>query len=179
MISKFAYLLVVEFNNIKCKYFNNFISQSKCTNIINGIYDNGRIISADKIEIILTDIDFYFILDTYKYESYNIKESYYSIYDYLPKQFIEFVLKKYINKTAFKNVEGKEIEYAKEKNKFNALYGMSVTNTIRDEVIYTSENDWIERELENEEIIQKLEEERKKSFLSFSYGVWVTSYRSF
>lgn len=176
MLSKFAYILVVEFKNIKCKYYNNFISQSKCNKIVKGVYDNGRIIEAESITITLTDIDFYFILDTYNFESYEIQESYYSRYDYLPKQFIEFVLEKYVNKTAYKNVEGMEVEYAKEKNKFNALYGMSVTNMIRDEVIYDNELDWSERELENTEIIDKLNEEKKKAFLSFAYGVWVTAY---
>lgn len=176
MLSRFAYIILVEFTNIKCKYYNNFISQSKCRNIKNGKFDNGRIISAESITITLTDIDFYFILDSYKYENYEIKESYYSIYDYLPKKFINFVLDKYVNKTKYKNVEGKEVEYAKEKNKFNSLYGMSVTNMIRDEVIYDNETDWSERELTNVEIIKKLNEEKKKSFLSFAYGVWVTAY---
>ena len=54
-----------------------------------GKFDNGRIISADELEIVLTDVDFYFLLDVYKIEEYEIEESYYSIYDYLPKQFIE------------------------------------------------------------------------------------------
>ena len=143
----------------------------KCSKIVKGVYDNGRVIEAESITITLTDIDFYFILDSYKFESYEIQESYYSIYDYLPKQFIEFVLEKYVNKTAYKNVEGMEVEYAKEKNKFNSLYGMSVTNMIRDEVIYDNELDWSERELENTEIIEKLNEEKKKAFLSFAYGV--------
>lgn len=176
MIKRFAYLLVVEFKNIKCKYYNNFISQSKCSKIIKGVYDNGRIIEAESITITLTDVDFYFILDTYKYDSYQIKESYYSVYDYLPKQFIEFVLEKYVNKTKYKNVDGMEVEYAKEKNKFNSLYGMSVTNMIRDDVIYDNDFDWSERELDNAEIIEKLNEEKKKSFLSFAYGVWVTAF---
>lgn len=177
MLKRFAYLLVVEFKEIKCKYYNNFISASKCKNIVNAVYDNGRIINAESITMTLTDIDFYFILDTYKYKDYEIKESYYSSYDYLPKSFIEFVLEKYINKTAYKNLEGKEVEYAKEKNKFNSLYGMSVTNMIRDEVVYDNEKDWLpDRELTNAEIIAKLNEEKKKAFLSFAYGVWVTAY---
>lgn len=177
MLQKFAYLLVVKFNGLKCKYYNNFISQSKCREIKKGKYDNGRVIEADSITITLTDVDFYFLLDTYKYDSYEIIESYYSVYDYLPKQFIDFVLEKYVNKTAYKNVEGMEVEYAKEKNKFNALYGMSVTNMIRDEVEYDNELDWLpDRELTNEEIIAKLNDEKKKAFLSFSYGVWVTAY---
>ena len=175
MSKRFCYLLVVKFKNIKCKYFNNFISQSKCREIKGGKYDNGRIISADEFEITLTDIDFYFILDSYNC-SYEIKDIYYANYNYLPKQFINFVLDKYVIKTEYKDVDGKEIEYNREKAKFNALYGMSVTNTIRDEVIYDNKEGWSERTLTNEEIQEALYSEKKQSFLSFAYGVWVTAY---
>lgn len=176
MNKRICYLLVVKFKNIECKYYNNFISFSKCRNIRGGKYDNGRIIRAKELEITLTDIDFYFILDTHKCD-YEILESYYASYNYLPKQFIEFVLEKYVNKTKFKDVPDKEIEYQKEKNKFNSLYGMSVTNMIRDDVIFDDETkEWKEEELTNEEIIKKLDAEKKASFLSFAYGVWVTAY---
>lgn len=176
MIHNMAYLVRVRFKNIKCKYYNNFISMSKCDNIINGRYDNGRIISAKEIEICLTDVDFRFILDTYDYDSYEILESYSAIYDYLPIQFINFILDKYVAKTTLKGVKGKELEYQKEKNKFNSLYGMTVTNMIRDEVNYNDQAGWTEQELTNEDIFDKLLDEKKKSFLSFAWGVWVTAY---
>lgn len=175
MNKKFAYLLRVRFTDVNSKYFNTFISASKCKNIINGRYDNGRVISADSLEMTLTDVDFYLLLDSYKCK-YEILEIYYSIYKFLPKKFIEFVLEKYIKKTEYKGVKGMELEYAKEKNKFNALYGMSVTNMINDKVIYDNVNGWHEEELSNEEIEEKLYEEKQKGFLSFSYGCWVTAY---
>lgn len=54
---------------------------------------------------------------------------------------------------------------------------MSVTNTIRDNVKYLDDSGvWIEEELTNDEIKDKLLGEKKKSFLSFAYGVWVTAY---
>ena len=59
---------------------------------------------------------------------------------------------------------------------FNSLYGMSVTNNIRDEVEYDNETGWSETPISNEEILKKLEEEEKTGFLSFAYGVWVTAY---
>lgn len=190
MSTRFAYLLVVKFKNIKCKYFNTFISRSKCTSIKNSVDDNGRVMQAEELTITLTDIDFRFILDTHKdiYEDkpveYEILECYYSSYNYLPKQFIEFVLQKYIDKTKYKNVEGKEVEYAIAKALFNSLYGMSVTNNIRDEVVFYNDDEkikhdnktWDEVKLTNEEIIDKLNDEKKASFLSFAYGVWVTAY---
>ncbi len=175
MIDNFAYLLVVKFNNIKCKYFNNFISVSKCRKIKGGKYDNGRLICAEEIEIVLTDVDFKFIFNTYKFDDYEIIEAYYSKYNYLPELYMNFVLEKYVKKTEYKDVEGKELNYIKEKNKFNALYGMSVTNTIRDEVIF-DELGWHEEEISNEEIEKKLLEEKNKTFLSFAYGVWVTAW---
>ena len=176
MMSKFAYLLRVKFYNIRCKYFNNFISASKCYNIKGVELDNGRIISAKEIDIPLTDIDFRFICDTYNFESYEIIESYYSIYKYLPKKFVNFVLQKYINKTAFKGVEGKELDYALEKAKFNSIYGMSVTNMIRDDVDYDNVKGWSETPLTNTDIFDKLCEEKRKGFLSFAWGVWTTAY---
>lgn len=176
MKSCFAYIVYVKFTNIKCKYYNNFISQSKCKKIYKGRYDNGRVMGAEELEIVLTDVDLKLIFETYEFESYEFLECYYSIYDYLPKQFLEFILEKYINKTKFKNVEGKEVEYALEKAKFNSLYGMTVTNNIKDEVIFDNKEGWSEKAISNEKIQELLEKEKKLGFLSFSYGVWVTAY---
>ena len=176
MSRKLAYILVVRFTNIKAKYFNSFISASKCRHIKGAKYDNGRIMEAESLEMTITDVDFYFLLDAYNLE-YEILESYFSIYKYLPKQFIEFVLDKYVIKTEYKGIEEKELEYQKEKSKFNALYGMSVTNMIKDNVIYDDLTElWHEEELSNDEIIDKLNAEKKKAFLSFAYGVWVTAW---
>ena len=176
MLDEYAYLLRVKFKNIKCKYYNNFISASKCSWIVGGRIDNGRIIRAKEITITLTDIDFKFILDTYECESYEITQSFCALYNYLPSKFINFILDKYVNKTKFKNVKGKELEYAKEKNKFNALYGMTVTNMIRDEVEFDNIHGWRETPLTDVNIFDKLLKEKEKAFLSFAWGVWVTAY---
>ena len=176
LIDDFAYLIRVQFNNIKCKYYNNFISGSKCEEIRGGQFDNGRIIKARKIIITLTDVDFKFICDTYKFDSYEILESYYAAYNYLPKEFIMFILEKYYYKTKYKGVKGKELFYAIEKSKFNSLYGMTVTNMIRDDVLYDNESGWSEHELTNTDIYDGLLEQEEKAFLSFAWGVWITAY---
>lgn len=176
LCDKFAYLITVKFYNIECKYYNNFISQSKVNYIKGGKYDNGRVIFAKELEMTLTDVDIHLIFDTYKFDKYEFDEVYFSIYDYLPKDFIEFILEKYVNKTKLKNVDGMEVEYMMEKNKFNALYGMSVTNNINDKVIFDNEIGWYEEKLTNDEIVEALNKEKKKVFLSFSYGVWCTAW---
>lgn len=176
MSQRLAYLLVVKFKNVKCKYYNNFISASKCRNLRGAKYDNGRLISALEFEMTLTDIDFYFYLDTYELE-YEIIDIWYSSKNYLPIEIINFILDKYVGKTELKGIEGMEMEYGRIKGMYNSIYGMSVTNNIRDNVIYHDvDGSWEEIPLTNEEIIEKLQSEKKKSFLSFAYGVWVTAY---
>ena len=172
----FAYLLVIKFKNVKSKYNNNFISSSKCRNLRGAKYDNGRLISADEFEMTLTDIDFKFYLDTYDF-NYEIIEAYYSTKSFLPRTLINFILDKYVGKTELKGVKGREDEYGRIKSMYNSIYGMSVTNNIRDEVNFNDKTKmWEEIPLTNEEIIEKLETEKKKGFLSFAYGVWVTAY---
>ncbi len=173
MMKSFAYIVHIVLYNISSKYDNNFLSASRCKKILKGVYDNGRIIKAEMIEIVLTDIDLRLIKDTYNISHYDIIESYYSLYNYLPKDFILFVLDKYVIKTKYKGIKEKELIYNLEKAKFNSLYGMSVTRTIADKVIY--EEGWKEEELSNNEIIELLNKEKKIGFQSFSWGVWVTS----
>jgi hypothetical protein len=47
---------------------------------------------------------------------------------------------------------------------------------IRDEVNYEDTAGWSESEITNSQIFDKLLDEKKKSFLSFAWGVWVTAY---
>ena len=177
MLPNFAYLLTVRMTNIKSKYYNNFISSSKCTEIKGRPhYDNGRIISAKEITITCTDVDLRFFLDAYSYDSYEILESYFSIYRYLPIEYVNFILDKYVLKTKLKNVEGKELSYNREKQAFNALYGMTVTNTIRADVEFENYEEWIESPLSNNQIMEKLCKDKKRGFLNFAWGVWCTAY---
>lgn len=172
----FAYLLVIKFKHVRSKYNNSFISSSKCRNLKGAKYDNGRLISADEFEMTLTDIDFKFYLDTYDFD-YEIIEAYYSTKSFLPRTLINFILDKYVGKTELKGVKGREDEYGRIKSMYNSIYGMSVTNNIRDEVNYNDKTKmWEEIPLTNDEIVEKLESEKKKAFLSFAYGVWVTAY---
>ena len=174
MYSNFAYLIRIKMIGVESKYYNNFISKSKCEEISGCRADNGRVISAKYLIITITDVDFRLFKMTYDFD-YEILESYSALYRYLPIQLINFILDKYELKTTLKNVEGKEIEYNLEKAKFNSIYGMCVTNMIRDEVIYDNDSGWSEDHITNKEIIEKLEKEEKASFLSFAWGCWCTS----
>lgn len=176
MLPEFAYMIHIKFNKIKSNYYNNILSYSKCQHVLKYKLDNGRIIEAESLETYITDIDLKLILKAYSIESYEILESYYSKYDYLPKDFIEFILDKYVIKTKYKGLEDKRLEYQLEKGKFNSLYGMCVTSIINDLVEYDDELDWTIKELTNAEIIEKLKHEKKYGFLSFQWGIFCTSW---
>lgn len=177
MLPCFAYLLTVKIKNIRSKYYNNFISASKCIEIKGKPnYDNGRIISAKEVTITCTDVDLKFYLDAYSYESYEIVTAYKSVYNYLPIEYVNFILDKYVLKTQLKNVEGKELEYAREKASYNSLYGMTVTNTIRADVNFVNFDEWVEKPLTDNEIMTKLYKDKKRGFLNFAWGVWCTAY---
>ena len=177
MLPCFAYLLTVKIKNIRSKYYNNFISASKCIEIKGKPnYDNGRIISAKEVTITCTDVDLKFYLDAYSYESYEIVTAYKSVYNYLPIEYVNFILDKYVLKTQLKNVEGKELEYAREKASYNSLYGMTVTNTIRADVNFVNFDEWVEKPLTDSEIMTKLFKDKKRGFLNFAWGVWCTAY---
>lgn len=172
----FAYIINIEFKNIKSNYFNNIISKSKAYYIENGVYDNGKIVRASLLKIVINEIDLKIIQEFYSFDEYNILEIYYANKSYLPYELLDFILDKYHNKTAYKNVSGKEYLYSIEKSKFNSLYGMCVTNNIKDNIEFNNEGLWTTKKISNYDILDKLSVERKKSFLSFAYGVWVTSY---
>lgn len=172
----FAYIINIEFKNIKSNYFNNIISKSKAYYIENGVYDNGKIVSASLLKIVINEIDLKIIQKFYSFDDYNILEIYYANKSYLPYELLDFILDKYNNKTAYKNVSGKEYLYSIEKSKFNSLYGMCVTNNIKDNIEFNNEGLWTTKKISNYDILDKLSVERKKGFLSFAYGVWVTSY---
>ena len=166
MLPCFAYLITVKIKNIRSKYYNNFISASKCIEIKGKPnYDNGRIISAKEVTITCTDIDLKFYLDAYSYESYEIVTAYKSVYNYLPIEYVNFILDKYVLKTQLKNVEGKELEYAREKASYNSLYGMTVTNTIRADVNFVNFDEWVEKPLTDSEIMTKLFKDKKRQHM--------------
>ena len=171
----FVYIIDIIFYNLTSVKENTVISLSKCFNISKKhVTDNGRILYCEKVEMCITNYDYDTIKKFYKFEKYEVVKMYYSPRGYLPKDFIKFILSIYEKKTKLKGVEDKEIEYMINKGDFNSLFGMCVTNNIRDEINYIN-NEWTIEPLSKNDIIEKIDSENKKKFLHFSYGVFITS----
>ena len=101
--------------------------------------ENGRIVSADKIGLTITDVDYELIKATYDFDLVSIGTCYKYNRGYLPKPFIESILHLYEQKNLLKGVKGKEVEYLKSKGMLNSCYGMCVTDIVRNSYVYDNE----------------------------------------
>ena len=159
------------------------ISESKCQNLLSPHRDNGRIVSAEKLSITLTEQDFYIIRDFYNWDKLLISN--FRIYHkaYLPREFVLSVLQLYSMKTTLKGIEESYVEYMNSKEMVNSCYGCCVTDICRDELEYlpsmedVSETDggWISSPCDYEKELNKYNKNPRR-FLAYQWGVWVTAY---
>lgn len=175
LLSEYALLFEIRLEGVQSKIGQeNYISESKCYTLENPIINNGRVHKADILEMTITDIDFKIIEQAYTWENMiigNVKKFY---KDYLPKPIIESILELYQGKTELKGVEGKEVEYMLSKGMLNSVYGMSVTDIIKDNHKYEGD-EWLLEEVNKDDEIKK-HNKSKNRFLYYAWGVWVTAY---
>lgn len=126
--------IVVE--NVEAKTCCNCIPASKCVyDPETTMIDNGKIVTAERLQIDLCDVDFNEYADFYNFDLVEIRKSYKYQMDYLPLPIILLVLKLYKDKTALKDVPEKLEEYGLSKALINAIYGMMCTNPLMDEYV--------------------------------------------
>lgn len=165
----------VDFTNLVSKIdFDNYISKNRCINIEGETENNGRVFSADKLSIVITNVDWQIIKQVYAWENIKISRVKWFYKHYLPKPIIESILYFYNAKTKLKNVKGKEAEYMHGKQLLNSVYGASVSKVIHDEVEYNN-NQWTTEPADAEKQLQQYNNSNNR-VLYFPYGVWVTSF---
>lgn len=149
-----------------------YIPKDKCRRIIDGVYDNGRVLEAEYLEISLTDVDWRIILDEYTFTDVAVCDLYSARYGYLPRPIIETNIKYYQLKTELKGVDGMELLYLKSKNKLNSIYGMMAQNPVREQVEFVNDDYTVRPvDLDND-----LAEANRKAFLAYQWGVWCTAW---
>ena len=174
-----AYKMHLIFKKIRSELQNNYIQYSH-TDCSNAVVDNGRLVSADICEMWCCELDYKIIIQAYSFESVEVVECWEAKKDYLPKPFVEYVLKLFHDKTAYKNVPGKEAEYKLAKAFLNSLFGMCVTALLQSEIIWDDEaGEWSLKRITENQIIEHLEKLRKwkdsRYFLNYDWGVWIAN----
>lgn len=171
-----CYILTVHITNLISKFpYESYLSDSKCENVKGGMINNGRIYKADELDTTITNIDLEIILACYNCE---IEISYCLEYykTYLPKAIIESVLDLYEKKTVLKGVEGKEQEYLLSKGMLNSIYGMMVTDIVRNDIQYNES--WTVQKVTVEDMEKQIADynESKQRFLYYTWGIFCTAY---
>lgn len=176
MLKCYCCLFNIHFHNIENKIdFENYISKSKCTYIDDYILNNGRVVKAKDLVITITEQDFFIIKEMYKWDYFEVSNFKYFYKDYLPKPFIECILKFYSDKTTLKGVEGKEVEYLRSKEMINSCYGMCVTNPCKDSEIYDNIEEWHTEIADIDKLLKDYNNSNTR-FLYYAWGVWITAY---
>lgn len=181
--NRYCTLAYYSFENVKLKKGVPFpyIPYSKCIEFIAPSYDtdfkgkeccyNGRVLEADFIKIAMTNYDYQIFINQYDYDEENVRveDFYYSHKGFLPQELIDTVIEFFTLKSQLKGIEQKEYEYMKSKNKLNSLYGMIVTDIIRQENLF---NDQWEKG-ENSTLDDYYS--KRNNFLTYQWGLFVTA----
>lgn len=181
--NRYCTLAYYSFENVKLKKGVPFpyIPYSKCIEFIAPSYDtnfkgkeccyNGRVLEADFIKIAMTNYDYQIFINQYEYDQENVRveDFYYSHKGFLPQELIDTVIEFFTLKSQLKGIEQKEYEYMKSKNKLNSLYGMIVTDIIRQENLF---NDQWEKG-ENSTLDDYYS--KRNNFLTYQWGLFVTA----
>lgn len=165
----------IRFTNIKQRdnVFENPISSSKCNKIVNGIFNNGRVVKADVIATTITNVDWQYIQQFYTWDEVQICDLYIFDSAYLPKPIVESILYFYQGKTELKGIDSEVVEYMKRKGMLNSSYGCMVTDIVKDEIIYDDE--WETAPANAEEELDRYNKSKNR-FLYYPWGVFVTAY---
>lgn len=166
-----------QFKNIRLKNHKApmpYISLSKC-DAIGFRLDNGRILEAEYIEISLTEIDLMIVMDEYTFDRIDVIECMTAKKDYLPAEYRAVIQNYYNKKTALKGDDSEDgrYMYVKSKNMLNAVFGMSFTDPIHQDVEYNN-GDWTisDYDSKTKEDIQKV---LKNAPFPYQWGCWTTA----
>ena len=178
-VDKYACIIDISFNNIMVDTMATvpYIPKAKCTQLRDIVGDNGRVLSAERLSMVITDIDYKIIRETYTWRDMECRACLCADYDYLPNELRKLLLKQYYDKTTLKDKD--EYLYNKQKNKFNANFGCMLTDICQDSVVYDEESEEEPFKLTKDKNYQERLDEyyrNQSSFLQYQHGVWVTAH---
>ena len=163
-----AFYVHLQFKNIRIKTTHAIESKHKLLYVKNGMYDNGRLVSADKIEVVLTEQDWLTYNDFYNWDEVKCLTYHVASKEELPLFLREMVLEYFERKESLdKNL----LDYVLEKAKLNALYGMTVSGLFNDQLALTEDG-----LLEPTGIEKPYDQIVRSQILLPYFGIWISAY---
>ena len=181
------HICLAEFINLKARYDVTPQSSSKRIMIEGAVYNkdditknNGKIITAKRFALYITEVDKMLIDMYYTYDDLIIHSHRIATSDWMEKHVIEYMLLRYEAKTLRKTDTDPTL-YNLEKIKLNAIYGMCGTSLIHDDIV---EEGWgfITKFKDDSEILKDLKRLQQFDYnnvLPYSWGIYVTSWQRY
>lgn len=178
----YAVVATYQFKNMRLKNHKEpipYISLSRCqalgTDEYELLLDNGRVLECGYMEISLTEIDLEIVLKQYEFDSMDVLEAMVAQKDYLPLAYRQVIQEYYNKKTALKGddtEDGKYI-YMKSKNMLNAVYGMSATDPVHQDIFYKDGDYKVStyEDFTQDELLKLL----KNASFPYQWGVYTTA----
>lgn len=154
-----------------------YIPLDKCSIHEKTKLDNGRILSAARLVIAITDIDWNIIIRQYTFNA-KLLQAYKSRYDFLPDGLVQSNIEFYKKKTELKGVKGQELFYMKNKELLNSIFGMSVQNPVKRSILLNDVGFTPDLYIEDQSLSDRdlLDRARKKAFTCYQFGVWTCAH---
>ena len=145
----------------------------------NGLYDNGRVISQPGFsEFVCLGIELPLIFEQYQGKM-KIAQAFCTTKGYLPDEIRKTCYFWYKKKTELKEVEGREYEYMKSKNRVNASFGMCVEKIIKEITEFDENTGEITQrkptQEEAEDQLSKYYSQMSQKFLAYQWGITITA----
>lgn len=179
------HICLVCFHNLKARYNVTPLSSSKRVMISGAVYgkdnekhNNGKIISADKFALYITEADYTYISAFYTWDRMDIISHWFATSDYMPKDIVEYMLQLYADKTLLKN--GDPVIYLRKKEKLNSIYGMAASMLVHNEVEEMENYTYFVRKKtdeEGQEELASLQSKPYKNVLPYSWGLYITAFQ--
>lgn len=185
LTSKHRWYAKIKLDKLESHTSNTYWSLSKTLEIDNYTVDNGKVVSASTVTLMLTDVDWWIFKQAYIWADIEVLELHVADADYLCKELILKILDYFNGKQMLKGVKGAESKYVASKQGANSIYGVSAQKLCTDEILFIHDEDdntakWFSQPVTEADFYEHLNTIKpEKTFLAYQHAPWVTAWSRF
>lgn len=165
-------ILFCTFYGIRSTTDHSIESKNKIIEASGAEYDNGRLIRADTVRVMLTELDYATYKEFYTWDKLIVHDFQIAKRGKLPRFLRDNLLESYQKKNALKAAGLSHTqEYTVEKSEVNTYYGLTVKRLRLDTITFDNQNGWITKKLDKD-----YGKEVDKALLLAQWGIWITAH---
>ena len=151
------------------------IPSSKCIHKENELKLNGKIVYADTLSIVVSELDYKWIVKQYDFESFSVDKMLIFERGEMPAWLKQEIFEYFKYKCTLSDGD---ILRAKSKNMLNSIYGMTATAILRE--VFKMDDDYIlQKQLQDEDDEENALNKYYRSynnFMPYQYAIWTTAH---